>query len=84
MAEIVASKDFPFLWEGKDRKGNRVKGRGLAANETEMRLDLRKQGIAATRVPGMRRGARAPGMAPGARSLGGPARGRRLRLQRWS
>src|SRR5512139_3734384 len=50
MAEAVAGKQFPFLWEGKDRKGNRVKGRGLAKDEMEMRADLRRQGIAATRV----------------------------------
>ncbi|MFO1392150.1 MAG: type II secretion system F family protein [Steroidobacteraceae bacterium] len=50
MAELVAGKQFPFLWEGKDRKGNRVKGRGLAKNEFELRADLRRQGIAATRV----------------------------------
>jgi type IV pilus assembly protein PilC len=50
MAEVVAGKQFPFLWEGKDRKGNRVKGRGLAKDELEMRADLRRQGIAATRV----------------------------------
>jgi type IV pilus assembly protein PilC len=50
MAEAVAGKQFPFLWEGKDRKGNRVKGRGLAKDEMEMRSDLRRQGIAATRV----------------------------------
>jgi len=50
MAEVVAGKQFPFLWEGKDRKGNRVKGRGLAKDEMEMRADLRRQGIAATRV----------------------------------
>jgi len=50
MAEVVAGKQFPFLWEGKDRKGNRVKGRGLAKDELEMRSDLRRQGIAATRV----------------------------------
>jgi type IV pilus assembly protein PilC len=50
MAEVVANKQFPFLWEGKDRKGNRVKGRGLAKDEMEMRADLRRQGIAATRV----------------------------------
>jgi type IV pilus assembly protein PilC len=50
MAEMVAGKQFPFLWEGKDRKGNRVKGRGLAKSELEMRTDLRRQGIAATRV----------------------------------
>ena len=50
MAEAVAGKQFPFLWEGKDRKGNRVKGRGLAKDEMEMRSDLRRQGIAASRV----------------------------------
>jgi type IV pilus assembly protein PilC len=50
MAEVVAGKQFPFLWEGKDKKGNRVKGRGLAKDELEMRADLRRQGIAATKV----------------------------------
>ncbi|MDH4053610.1 MAG: type II secretion system F family protein [Rubrivivax sp.] len=50
MAEVVVGKQFPFLWEGKDRKGNRVRGRGLAKDELEMRADLRRQGIAATRV----------------------------------
>jgi type IV pilus assembly protein PilC len=50
MAELVAGKQYPFLWEGKDRKGNRVKGRGLAKDEMEMRADLRRQGIAATRI----------------------------------
>jgi len=50
MAELVASKQSTFLWEGKDKKGNRLKGRGLAKNELEMRGDLRRQGIAATRV----------------------------------
>ena len=50
MAEAISSKQFPFLWEGKDRKGNKVKGRGLAKNELEMRSDLRRQGIAASRV----------------------------------
>jgi type IV pilus assembly protein PilC len=50
MAEVISSKQFPFLWEGKDRKGNKVKGRGLARDAMEMRADLRKQGIAATKV----------------------------------
>jgi len=50
MAEVISGKQFPFLWEGKDRKGNRVKGRGLAKDETEMRADLRRQGIAASKV----------------------------------
>jgi type IV pilus assembly protein PilC len=50
MAEVISGKQFPFQWEGKDRKGNRVRGRGLAKTELEMRSDLRRQGIAATRV----------------------------------
>jgi type IV pilus assembly protein PilC len=50
MAEVVVGKQFPFLWEGKDKKGNKVKGRGLAKDEMELRADLRRQGIAATRV----------------------------------
>jgi type IV pilus assembly protein PilC len=50
MAEVISSKQFPFLWEGKDRKGNKVRGRGLAKNELEMRSDLRRQGIAASRI----------------------------------
>ena len=50
MAEAITSGQFPFLWEGKDRKGNTVKGRGLAKSELEMRADLRRQGIAATKV----------------------------------
>jgi type IV pilus assembly protein PilC len=50
MAQVIVGKQFPFLWEGKDRKGNKVKGRGLAKDELEIRADLRRQGIAATRV----------------------------------
>ena len=50
MAELAVSKQATFLWEGKDKKGNRVKGRGLARDEMEIRSDLRKQGIAATKV----------------------------------
>jgi type IV pilus assembly protein PilC len=50
MAELVAGKQFPFLWEGKDKKGNRVKGRGLAKDEIELKADLRRQGIAASRI----------------------------------
>jgi type IV pilus assembly protein PilC len=50
MAQAIAGKQFPFLWEGKDRKGNRVKGRGLAKDETELRIDLRRQGIAVAKV----------------------------------
>jgi type IV pilus assembly protein PilC len=46
----AAVKPATFIWEGKDKKGNRVKGRGLARDEMEIRSDLRKQGIAATKI----------------------------------
>jgi len=44
------SKDVPFVWEGKDKKGNRVSGKSLAANEQALRSDLRRQGVVPTRI----------------------------------
>jgi type IV pilus assembly protein PilC len=46
----TVAKDTPFRWEGKDRKGNRVTGKSLAANEQALRAELRRQGVVATRV----------------------------------
>jgi len=43
-------RDMPFNWEGRDRKGQKVKGRTLAVNEQAVRGELRRQGIAATRI----------------------------------
>jgi type IV pilus assembly protein PilC len=44
------SKDTTFIWEGKDRKGNRVTGKSLAASEQSLRADLRRQGVVPIRV----------------------------------
>ena len=44
------AKDIPFVWEGKDKKGNRVSGKSLAASEQALRADLRRQGVAPTKV----------------------------------
>jgi type IV pilus assembly protein PilC len=44
------ARDVPFNWEGRDRKGQKVKGRTVAQNEQAVRGELRRQGIAATRV----------------------------------
>src|SRR5271156_1754019 len=46
----ASKKDTQFLWEGKDKRGNKVRGKALAANEQALRADLRRQGVAATRV----------------------------------
>jgi type IV pilus assembly protein PilC len=43
-------RDIPFTWEGMDRKGTRVKGRSLAPDEAALRADLRRQGIAPSRI----------------------------------
>jgi type IV pilus assembly protein PilC len=49
MAE-TAIKQIPFRWEGTDKRGNRVKGRTVAASETAVRSELRRQGVAATKI----------------------------------
>jgi type IV pilus assembly protein PilC len=46
----ATKRETQFLWEGKDRRGNRVRGKSLAVNEAALRADLRRQGVAATRV----------------------------------
>jgi type IV pilus assembly protein PilC len=46
----AVKKETQFLWEGKDKRGNKVRGKALAVNEAALRADLRRQGVAATRV----------------------------------
>src|SRR3954471_17453237 len=43
-------RDVPFTWEGRDKRGTRVKGKSLAPDEAALRADLRRQGIAASRI----------------------------------
>jgi type IV pilus assembly protein PilC len=45
-----AKRETQFLWEGKDKRGHKVRGKSLAMNEQALRADLRRQGVAATRV----------------------------------
>ena len=42
--------DVPFLWEGRDKRGQRVKGNAMAPDESAVRAELRRQGIVASRV----------------------------------
>jgi type IV pilus assembly protein PilC len=49
MAEATMS-NVPFIWEGTDRKGQKVKGKSMAANEAAVRADLRRQGVVPTRI----------------------------------
>ncbi|MCH7980951.1 MAG: type II secretion system F family protein [Proteobacteria bacterium] len=55
MAETAMMKS-PFLWEGTDRKGKKVKGKSMAANEAAVRADLRRQGVVPKRIRKQRKG----------------------------
>jgi type IV pilus assembly protein PilC len=43
-------RDVPFLWEGKDKRGKVVKGKSLAKDELSLRAELRRQGVAPSKV----------------------------------
>jgi type IV pilus assembly protein PilC len=43
-------RDISFAWEGKDKRGARVKGKSLAPDEQSLRAELRRQGVAPSRV----------------------------------
>ena len=50
ISATATKKETQFLWEGKDKRGNKIRGKSIAANEAALRADLRRQGVAATRV----------------------------------
>jgi type IV pilus assembly protein PilC len=50
VSATAGKKEVQFIWEGKDKRGHKVRGKALAANEAALRADLRRQGVAATRV----------------------------------
>jgi len=50
MATSAVMSNVPFVWEGTDRKGKKVKGKAMAATEAAVRVDLRRQGVVPTRI----------------------------------
>lgn len=50
MAETAVASTTPFLWEGTDRNGKKVKGKSMATNEAAVRADLRRQGVVPSRI----------------------------------
>ena len=50
MAQAASAQQFPFVWEGTDKKGKRIKGKMLAVSEAAVKADLRRQGVLAKRV----------------------------------
>ena len=60
MANAAVMGNSPFLWEGTDRKGKKIKGKTMAADEAAVRADLRRQGVVPSRIrkqsPGLFKG----------------------------
>jgi type IV pilus assembly protein PilC len=49
-------RDIPFAWEGRDKRGARIKGKSLAPDEKTLRAELRRQGVAPSRIRKQRQG----------------------------
>src|SRR5580765_2368744 len=49
-------RDIPFAWEGRDKRGARIKGKSLAPDENTLRAELRRQGVAPSRIRKQRQG----------------------------
>src|ERR1700677_4770310 len=50
ISATASKREIQYVWEGKDKRGHKVRGKALAANEQALRADLRRQGVAASRV----------------------------------
>src|SRR5215216_4307673 len=50
MAQVASAQQSPYVWEGTDKKGKRIKGKMLAVSEAAVKADLRRQGVLAKRV----------------------------------
>jgi type IV pilus assembly protein PilC len=58
-------RDVPFAWEGKDKRGARIKGRSLAPDEQTLRAELRRQGVAPSKIRKQRQGVKGGKVNPG-------------------
>ena len=56
MAESATMGNLPFLWEGTDKNGKKIKGKSTAADEAGVRADLRRQGVVPSRIKKQSRG----------------------------
>ncbi len=65
-ATVKASKrEIPFTWEGRDKRGARIKGRSLAPDEQTLRAELRRQGVAPSKIRKQRQGVKGGKVNPG-------------------
>jgi type IV pilus assembly protein PilC len=61
----VIKRDVAFAWEGRDKKGALVKGKSVAPDEQTLRAELRRQGVAASRIRKQRQIAKGGKINPG-------------------
>src|ERR1700758_4169139 len=60
----AVKRDVSFTWEGRDKRGARIKGKSLAPDEAALRAELRRQGIAPSRIRKQRDSRRGGGVNP--------------------
>src|SRR5215467_2682050 len=58
-------RDVPFAWEGKDKRGARIKGKSLAPDEQTLRAELRRQGVAPSKIRKQSAGIKGGKVTPG-------------------
>jgi type IV pilus assembly protein PilC len=61
----AAKRDVAFAWEGRDKRGARIKGKSLAPDEQTLRAELRRQGVAPSRIRKQRQAIRGGKVNPG-------------------
>ena len=58
-------REIPFAWEGRDKRGARIKGKSLAPDEQTLRAELRRQGVAPSKIRKQRQGRKGGKVNPG-------------------
>jgi type IV pilus assembly protein PilC len=61
----AVKREVPFAWEGRDKRGARIKGKSLAPDEQTLRAELRRQGVAPSKIRKQRQGSRGGKPNPG-------------------
>jgi type IV pilus assembly protein PilC len=61
----AVKREIPFAWEGRDKRGARIKGRSLAPDEQTLRAELRRQGVAPSKIRKQRQGVKGGKPNPG-------------------
>ncbi len=61
----AVKREIPFAWEGRDKRGARIKGRSLAPDEQTLRAELRRQGVAPSKIRKQRQGRKGGKVNPG-------------------